>query len=799
MVDRSLSTPNNKDTSKIGTNKFNIMKLLIGFHIGFLLLCAILISLSLSMLSDSKTATGIIEFTYTPIEKSAIKIDSLGFNDSSNLFISANIDDVHVTDENGSKITSSSKMTYKLTCYDAEFVKLEFVFANDDIIPSQDLVTYNGVVWNLEKSITNPTYSAYLPVGYSIPLDVFFSTLYWIYGKGGVLTINIYESFQQNFFNFLVNQLNINYTISRTLDVNNDNNPNVPVNLVFHSNGGRFADGTCTWKYHSVTKIPITTTINGETVPNQIAGLTNPIRDGFTFVGWSDLNSEEIIDVDNNILKINNNFDYIQSSNSYFAIWRKNGESQVCDSDKPYSLFFSISTYRKDNTGGAIIIVNDMCYRVDMYNDEYSSFNIYESSTFEESNTSEDGEVTITTYRKKDYGKIIGLDASAKVYFFDLAWNGDITISEPISSEMTMVNNGESQTVKDNPIKTESADLKCDLKFYLGNTCVLEGTLVTLANGTTKPVEDVTYNDLLLIWNSELGCYDYAYANWIEKGTAYDYYQLTTFADGSTLKTYGGHSIFSVDDNCFISVCDKEKFKIGTTVFKHMTDNDGNVVYDNNGNIISTTTQVVSIEYIKEEFNYYFVMSNFYLNSFSNGFLTSEPVVHFSNFYEFNENMQWDVDIRNAVLNGEYGELITYEDFDDILTESMFNSFTLMKELNYFMFRYNLSLEDIKNCFKNTILISHIPNETMIVEENGNKVEVPICVVSTSDEFDKLFNENYEKTKIIIGDKYTLQMPKIIEQGKTFVGWKSSADGKIYQAGESVEIWSGTHFTAIWK
>ena len=76
------------------------------------------------MLSDSKNATGIIEFTYTPIEKSAIKIDSLGFNDSSNLFISANIDDVHVTDANGSQITSSTEFTYELTCSKNEFVKL---------------------------------------------------------------------------------------------------------------------------------------------------------------------------------------------------------------------------------------------------------------------------------------------------------------------------------------------------------------------------------------------------------------------------------------------------------------------------------------------------------------------------------------------------------------------------------------------------------------------------------------------------------------------------------------------------
>ena len=752
------------------------------------------------MLSDSKTATGIIDFTYDSIEQSSIEITSLGFNDSSNLFISANIDDVHVTDANGSKITAMTNMTYKLTCSKNEFVKLEFVFANDDIIPSQDLVSYNGVVWSLGNSITTPTYSAYLTAGYSIPLDVFFSTMYWIYGSGGVLTINIYESFQQNFFNFLVNQLNINYTIGDNRDVNDDNNPNVPVDLVFHSNGGRFADDTCTWRYHSSTKIPATTTINGETVPNQIAGLTNPIRDGFTFVGWSSLEDEKVIDANSNIIVISgeNSFEYINSLTSFFAIWRKNGESQVCNSDKEHSLIVSISVDQTYDNRGALIVVDDIFYRLDSYNDIYSSFNIYESSTYTKTYTNSDGEISTTTYLKKDYGKIIGFDSSEKIYFFPLYGNGTYNFIY-IGCDLTI--NGETENVIDTLLKTVigETDLKCDLEFHFQDVCLLEGTLVTLANGTTKPIEDVTYNDLLLVWNSELGCYDYAYANWIEKGTAYDYYQLTTFADGSTLKTYGGHSIFSVDDNCFVSVCDKDKFKIGTRVFKHMTDNDGNVVYDNNGNIISTTTQVVSIEYIKEEFNYYFVMSNFYLNSFSNGFLTSEPVVHFSNFYEFNENMQWDVDIRNAVLNGEYGELITYEDFDDILTESMFNSFTLMKELNYFMFRYNLSLEDIKNCFKNTILISHIPNETMIVEENGNKVEVPICVVSTSDEFDKLFNENYEKTKIIIGDKYTLQMPKIIEQGKTFVGWKSSADGKIYQSGESVEIWSGTHFTAIWK
>ena len=42
------------------------MRLLIGLHIGFLLICAIFLSVSLSMLSDSKTATGVISIEMPP-------------------------------------------------------------------------------------------------------------------------------------------------------------------------------------------------------------------------------------------------------------------------------------------------------------------------------------------------------------------------------------------------------------------------------------------------------------------------------------------------------------------------------------------------------------------------------------------------------------------------------------------------------------------------------------------------------------------------------------------------------------
>ena len=65
---------NNLNKGNIKVKKYNsATKLLIGLHIGFLLICAIFLSLSLSMLSDSKTATGSVTFD---LESPSIALDS---------------------------------------------------------------------------------------------------------------------------------------------------------------------------------------------------------------------------------------------------------------------------------------------------------------------------------------------------------------------------------------------------------------------------------------------------------------------------------------------------------------------------------------------------------------------------------------------------------------------------------------------------------------------------------------------------------------------------------------------------
>ena len=45
---------------------------------------------------------------------------------------------------------------------------------------------------------------------------------------------------------------------------------------------------------------------------------------------------------------------------------------------------------------------------------------------------------------------------------------------------------------------------------FTNSTCFIEGTQISLENGLTKNVEDITYDDELLVWNFDEGKFDIA-------------------------------------------------------------------------------------------------------------------------------------------------------------------------------------------------------------------------------------------------------------------------------------------------
>ena len=216
--------------------------------------------------------------------------------------------------------------------------------------------------------------------------------------------------------------------------------------------------------------------------------------------------------------------------------------------------------------------------------------------------------------------------------------------------------------------------------------CLIEGTMIAVLdeNGrrATKPIEDITYSDILVVWNHETGTIGYVHPARIEKTNVMPSYQLTTFSDGSTLGTTSWHGIFDVDANKFVSVDDFDSFGIGTRVYKVVNDQ-------------LTPVTVTNIERVEQEVNVYYVTSSTYYNIISDEFLTTNGYVITSNFYGFEGNVQWPA--ARAEFISDPNNLYTYLDFADIgISQRLFNDLRL-GEAKYLDIHYGITLQMFKD------------------------------------------------------------------------------------------------------
>ena len=83
-----------------------------------------------------------------------------------------------------------------------------------------------------------------------------------------------------------------------------------------------------------------------------------------------------------------------------------------------------------------------------------------------------------------------------------------------------------------------------------GGGCFVEGTLIRLADGSTKRVEDISPDDELLVWDGS--GFSHARPSWIMDPFVADGWFLCRFASGRTLCTAGapldpGHRVFSLE------------------------------------------------------------------------------------------------------------------------------------------------------------------------------------------------------------------------------------------------------------
>lgn len=215
--------------------------------------------------------------------------------------------------------------------------------------------------------------------------------------------------------------------------------------------------------------------------------------------------------------------------------------------------------------------------------------------------------------------------------------------------------------------------------------CVTPDTLVTLADGTQKRIDEVTYSDKLLVWDFFNGEYaEKDVALLVNHGEAeYEVINLE-FSDNTVLRIIGDHGVFDYDANQYVFItADNYSDYIGHRFVKQNLDGGYEIITLVDGYLTQEVTSAYSIT------------SSGAYNVFASGMLTVAPPEGFYNWYEMGDKMRYDVEQFEADVE-KYG-LYTYDDFADYITYEQYLAFDgqylkIPVEKGLFTFEYIIDL-----------------------------------------------------------------------------------------------------------
>jgi hypothetical protein len=142
--------------------------------------------------------------------------------------------------------------------------------------------------------------------------------------------------------------------------------------------------------------------------------------------------------------------------------------------------------------------------------------------------------------------------------------------------------------------------------------CLLEGTMITLADYTTKPIENITASDSILVWDFDHGDLTSAELLWFQHAELTKEYKRLTFSSGETLNVVGHHRIFNCDHAKFTpAMSDETPIGTKTMILNHLSQ--------------IKESELIKHEVISEQkpLKYYNLITDYHMNCFANGVLTS--------------------------------------------------------------------------------------------------------------------------------------------------------------------------------
>ena len=200
--------------------------------------------------------------------------------------------------------------------------------------------------------------------------------------------------------------------------------------------------------------------------------------------------------------------------------------------------------------------------------------------------------------------------------------------------------------------------------------CLMPGTLITLADGTQKLIEDLVMGvDEILTFDHFTGrltatsAYLLIYREAAEVPTV-----KLHFSNGTTVHIVEAHGFFDVGTN---------QYEIIST--ENVAQYVGHKFYSINGGVDKFTSEIVeliSYELSTEYTECYSLFTSLYADHIANGMLAvTDDGEGLYNFFELDENMKYDEAKMQADIE-KYG-LFTYEEFAEYLTKEEFDMFNV--------------------------------------------------------------------------------------------------------------------------
>ena len=183
--------------------------------------------------------------------------------------------------------------------------------------------------------------------------------------------------------------------------------------------------------------------------------------------------------------------------------------------------------------------------------------------------------------------------------------------------------------------------------------CFTENTLISTKSGD-KPVQDITYDDDILVWNFDEGKLDYAKPIFIKQEQTSDSYWRITDEDGKTVNLVGSNG-------------------------------KSHRLYDKRTHLFEYPQDIpeCKCEEIHESVKYYNIVTAYHFNCFANGILTSK---RYSNMlYPITDEMKYDKTVKhtNTCKREQFG-FLTDDEFEKLRLSEMEYSDKMRDEVKHF-------------------------------------------------------------------------------------------------------------------